>query len=72
MYKQRLIPSSWLSKASRDSYFYPQRSYVRVLHGTLYKHRKFLENGKLQVSLKNCDPQKDKYFSNIVRLKFTP
>ncbi|KAL1784513.1 60S ribosomal protein L10a [Sigmodon hispidus] len=41
-----------------------------VLHGNQRKRCKFLETVELQISLKNCDPQKD--FSGTSRLKSTP
>ena len=43
-----------------------------VLHGDQRKRQKFLEMVKLQIGLKNYDPQKDKRFSGTARLKSTP
>nr|XP_037839667.1 60S ribosomal protein L10a-like [Chlorocebus sabaeus] len=41
----------------------------KVLHRKQHKRRKCLETVELQISLKNCDPQKDKL---LLRLKSTP
>ncbi|XP_006888203.1 PREDICTED: 60S ribosomal protein L10a-like [Elephantulus edwardii] len=57
------------SKVSFDSLY---EVVWEVLHGNQRKRRKFLETVKLQISLKNYDPQKDKRLSGTVRLKSTP
>ena len=57
------------SKVSRDTLYEAVRE---VLHRNQWKRRKFLETLELHISLKNCDPQKDKRFSGTVRLKSTP
>nr|XP_020754557.1 60S ribosomal protein L10a-like [Odocoileus virginianus texanus] len=57
------------SKVSHDTLYEMVRE---VLHQNQHKCRKFLETVELQVSLKNYDPQKDKRFSGIIRLKSTP
>ena len=53
------------SKVSRDTLYEAVRE---VLHGSQRKPRKFLEMVELQISLKNCDPQKDKCFLDTARL----
>ncbi|XP_061058589.1 large ribosomal subunit protein uL1-like [Eubalaena glacialis] len=57
------------SKVSRDTLY---EAVWEVLHGHQRKPRKFLEIVELQISLKNCDPQKDKCFLGTARLKSTP
>ncbi|XP_059960785.1 large ribosomal subunit protein uL1-like [Mesoplodon densirostris] len=57
------------SKVSRDTLYEAVRE---VLHGNQHKPRKFLEMVELQISLNNCDPQKDKCFLGTARLKSTP
>uniref|UniRef100_A0A8C6CCY6 60S ribosomal protein L10a n=1 Tax=Monodon monoceros TaxID=40151 RepID=A0A8C6CCY6_MONMO len=53
------------SKVSRDTLYLAVR---KVLHGNQRKPRKFLEMVELQISLNNCDPQKDKRFLGTARL----
>uniref|UniRef100_A0A8D0XWA5 Uncharacterized protein n=2 Tax=Sus scrofa TaxID=9823 RepID=A0A8D0XWA5_PIG len=43
-----------------------------VLPENQCKWRNFLETVELQISLKNCDPQKDKHFPGTIRLKSAP
>ncbi|KAK9845071.1 hypothetical protein WJX74_010220 [Apatococcus lobatus] len=43
-----------------------------VVEGSKTKQRKFTETVELQIGLKNYDPQKDKRFSGVVRLPYTP
>ena len=57
------------NKVSRDALYQAVRE---VLHGNQRKRGKVLETLELHISLKNCDPQKDKRFSGTVRLKSTP
>ena len=57
------------SQVSHDTLYEAVRE---VLHRNQRKRTKFLETVELQISLKNCDPQKDKRFSGTIRLKSTP
>ena len=43
-----------------------------VVEGSKTKQRKFTETVELQIGLKNYDPQKDKRFSGVVKLPYTP
>uniref|UniRef100_A0A4X1SPD3 Uncharacterized protein n=1 Tax=Sus scrofa TaxID=9823 RepID=A0A4X1SPD3_PIG len=57
------------SKVSLDTLY---QAVWEVLPENQCKWRNFLETVELQISLKNCDPQKDKHFPGTIRLKSAP
>merc|ERR1712221_46499 len=61
--------TSIMSKVSKDTLY---ECVNAVLAGSKDKQRKFLETVDLQIGLKNYDPQKDKRFSDTVKLKHVP
>merc|ERR1711950_28478 len=58
-----------MSKVSREIL---QECVAAVKAGSDEKKRKFMETVDLQIGLKNYDPQKDKRFSDTVKLKHVP
>jgi len=49
-----------------------EKAVQTLLENSLLKKRKFLESVELQISLRNYDPKRDKRFSGIISLPFTP
>ena len=62
-------PSTMSSKISLNTLY---QAVWEVLPENQCKWRNFLETVELQISLKNCDPQKDKHFPGTIRLKSAP